>query len=188
MVASTNTTQITFEFTNRHFEKLYPKTQEKTNLIIKTHNVTGSFSIKVEARVTSPSVTDSAIIQMNVLEDITERIRYVRDLFMLNPECLELNEIIIQAQAALNNNEYDRANYLLDQAIEGCKYLLTAGPREFKLSKVTKPSGKLIISIVMLTVILILVLVYYLIKQRKKKKGKKRKKKEESETEKGMLG
>lgn len=180
MFASANTTQITFEFTKRHFERLYSRAVEKTNLIITTHNVTGSYSVRVEARVKKPEVKDSAIIHMNVLEDVSGRIRYVRDLFMVNPECLELNELVIQAQAALKNAEYGKASYLLDQAIEGCKYLLSAGPRELKLSKVKGISSRIIASVAMIIIILLLVFVYYLIK-RGKKKGRERRKKEEKE-------
>ncbi len=180
--AYTNTSQVTFEFTKDHFDKLSPNQKEKTNLIITTHNVTGAFSVKIEARVTNPDVKDTALIQMSVLENVSERVRYVRDLFMLNPECLELNELLIQAQAALNKGEHDQANYVLNQAIEGCKYLLTAGPRQFKLSPVIKASGKLLISIVMLIVILLLAFIYYFIKKsRREKKSKRRVKKEKEE-------
>ena len=48
-----------------------------------------------------------------------------QDLFRENPQCLELNDLLIEAQKKLNVGDVDLARELVQVAITGCKDLVT---------------------------------------------------------------
>ena len=104
-----------------------------TNVAIETYNQSGSFSVTVKAESSVPSFTDTETIYVNAgigqLHNktiVVEKIKFVKDLFKENPECLELNEIISQAEDALKENKVDRAIALTETAINACKDLVTS--------------------------------------------------------------
>jgi len=81
----------------------------------------------------------------------------------INPICRELEEVVVQAQEALKNRQYDEADRLLTEATEGCKYLIAASQagEEFaaKKSLVLKNRAIYIGAGIF---ILILILAYYI--------------------------
>ena len=124
VAASTDTSLIPYLDVNR---------EVITNVTIETYNQSGSFSVTVKAESSVPSFTDTETIYVNAgigqlynRTIIVEKIKFVKDLFKENPECLELNEIISQAEDALKENKVDRAIALTETAINACKDLVTS--------------------------------------------------------------
>ena len=54
-----------------------------------------------------------------------DQIAFADNFFNGNPECLELKELLNQAQTALDNKDYAKAISLTDAAIQSCKNLLS---------------------------------------------------------------
>jgi len=75
---------------------------------------------------------DKAIIYVNAIEKsrgnqsvTATKITFANDLLNSNPECLELNEYIKEAQKHMAHEDYERASQILDEVIQGCKYLVS---------------------------------------------------------------
>ncbi|MFH1511483.1 MAG: hypothetical protein ABIF10_07365, partial [Candidatus Woesearchaeota archaeon] len=87
------------------------------------------YSLNVTAKSASPAFKDSALISINPLpipESMNDSVRFVRDLLSNNPECLELNELLEEAQKAIDDRQYDYAKQVLSNAVEACRYLMSA--------------------------------------------------------------
>ncbi|MBS3135934.1 hypothetical protein J4401_03160, partial [Candidatus Woesearchaeota archaeon] len=58
--------------------------------------------------------------------NIVERIRFAQDLFKENPECLEFQELITEAEKALEKEEYEKATGYIEAAINACRDTITS--------------------------------------------------------------
>ncbi len=117
---------ISILFTKSYISILEAKDATNVELTLTSPNILTNFNIRVFADVTDPKINDSALVVVNVLENVSGQISYVRDFMRLNPECLELNELVEQAKEELKNHNYDKAQVLLDRAMDNCKFLLSA--------------------------------------------------------------
>lgn len=127
--ASSNTTGLSFSFSESFIPSLSPGEQTSVDLVIVSFDDPGFFSVKITGEVEDPGISDSAILSIDVKENATQRIEYVKDFLQLSPECLELSDLIIKAQDQLKSGNRDSALLLLDKAIDGCKTLLSAEGR-----------------------------------------------------------
>ena len=167
--ASSNITGIEMFLTSSYIKNLEPNNKTDVELVIEASNISRSFNVKLVAEVTEPSINDSAIVSINVLENVSKEIAYVRDFIRLNPECLELNELVLQAKKEVENYNYDRARVLLDKAIDNCKFLLSAKkiqvsePAEFSFySRILKnPYFKLIMILAIFGILLTIAYTAY---------------------------
>jgi hypothetical protein len=141
-----NLSQITFSgesnisgtllfFTPSKIDRIASNTEESVNLVVRAPNISTDFFIRVFANVANPQINDSAIISISVLENVSARISYVRDFIKLNPDCLELHEILEKATLEVKNHNYGSAITLLDNALESCKYLISAGKLDIQRSE-----------------------------------------------------
>ncbi|HLG24327.1 MAG TPA: tandem-95 repeat protein [Candidatus Nanoarchaeia archaeon] len=128
IAAFSNITDLEMYFTDSYIKSIPPFQNAKSELRISGYNTSKTFNVKIVANVTSPSLSDSAIVNINILDNLSEEIRYVRDFIRLNPECLELNEVLIEASKELQKGNNERAAVILDKAVDACKYL-TSGKR-----------------------------------------------------------
>jgi len=112
-----------------------------TNLTIVSYRSLPKYEIVITANVTNPNYQDSVVIYINSIEkglgryseEVTNtKITFARDLLEGNPECLELNELLIRAQAELDKGNLEEANRLIDTAIQACKYLVNMGQKEIE--------------------------------------------------------
>jgi hypothetical protein len=92
--------------------------------------------------VRDPEFKDSAKIIMTTLEQgelnktqLNTKITFTRDLLLANPECLELNEMLTDAQREINKSNFKKANELIEETIRYCRYMLAS-----KESMQEKPS------------------------------------------------
>jgi len=91
----------------------------------------GNFGLTITANVANPAFTDSIKIFANVIDVNSEnrtttyaQIQAAHRLFEGNPECIDLSELLDQADEALNNNEFDKAHSLSKGAIDACNQLI----------------------------------------------------------------
>ena len=124
--AYVNSSDILLRLPDSWFSEIEAGGQRKSDLFITVRNVTGSYSILVQAQVSDPKLNDSAVLQINILDNFTSKINYVSDFITLHPECLELTEAIQQAKSALAESDTQRAELLLASALDGCKFLVSA--------------------------------------------------------------
>ena len=146
--ALTNATNLNLELTQTNIGILLPGQTIAVDLIImSTDDITGETQneITVEATSFEPSIKDSAKFFINLLEfglgerkDVLDRILILRNIIEGNPECLELQELLDQANIAMDLKQYNKALSLVEAAIQSCKNLVASLGKEL----VVKPSRR----------------------------------------------
>jgi hypothetical protein len=131
--AQTNASNVSFEFDRSYFEVLAAGEKVNLNLTVSSYRSLSTYEIMVTAKVTNPDYKDNAVIYVNSIEkslgrysnEVTNtKITFARDLLEGNPECIELNELLKRAQIKADEENYEESNRILDQVIQGCKYLV----------------------------------------------------------------
>ncbi|MBD3202838.1 hypothetical protein GF327_00965 [Candidatus Woesearchaeota archaeon] len=130
--AETNNSYLNLSFSDDYFPQLVEGQEVTTDLIITSYKTFNNYEINVYANITDPDYSDVAVIYVNSLEkgkgnrSVTNtKITFARDLLSNNPECLELNEFLNRAKAAVAKGEFDEASKMIDAVVEGCKYLVS---------------------------------------------------------------
>jgi len=179
--ATTSSVDIDLSLSKTSIPFLAKGQEETVELTIITSNETqeGKKEIIVRAPVGSPAVTDSVKFFVSLiefgLEDKTlvkEKIVYLKDLVNENPECLELQEVIIKAENLMNAEEFQKATELTRQAIQACKDLVASVSSkkvEFPLIRIAGDNIYLIIA-EFIALLVIIWLIYRYLKRRKRKK------------------
>ncbi|MBS1266106.1 MAG: hypothetical protein MAG795_00071 [Candidatus Woesearchaeota archaeon] len=202
--AEVNNTDIEFEFTKDTFETIGPGEEAKTNLVMTAPDIIGSYEIVVHADVASPEYSDSAKIHLATIEkgqvnetQLNTRISFTRDFLLSNPECLELNELLNEAKAAINSSRLDEATQIIDETVRYCRYLIasketmTQKPDVFhrffyRIFGTTSNRRIILYSIAIVSVFTLLVLSLLLERHRVKRRLKKFQKKKEKLREKSL--
>ena len=149
-----------------------------TNLIINSRDFTeNEAEITVTAKVTTPNIQDQVRFLIKSLKGISEdeskareQIAFLENFFNGNPECLELKELLTEAQKAVDNKEYEKALTIADSAIQSCKNLLTLQGKEVRIpKKPTQLSDLIVLSIETLVFLMITYSMYNYYKRRKLK-------------------
>jgi hypothetical protein len=148
------------------------ETDEKVDLTMvldSRHAGEGSYIITLSAVSDDPTVNDSSIFVLDIEGEgdaIQKEIVFAQDLFRNNPECLELKELIDNAQDSLDAGNYNEAKSNIAIAIESCRQLV----KTQQLSKV--PVDKLSFGniMVMLTLLTVLILGGYIVYRKVKYK------------------
>jgi hypothetical protein len=197
--ALVNNSAMSLSFVQNKFDKIDPGKEVQTMLIMQAYKSMASYEVVVSANVTSPSYQDSASFYVNSIElgtknasQLDTRITFTRDLLAENPECLELNENLLEAQDAIRNNDLNKANLLIEQVINDCKYLIsvkgTPPEKPAKISLFTWLRDKLkspyAIGGIILFVLILLSIIAYRMLAGKMETDKDMKIKEEHEIEK----
>ena len=94
---------------------------------------------------------------------------FALDLFEKNPECLELKELLAQAEKALENKEFKKAQVLTESAINACRQLV-GGDITAPSAKKPKAEIKLTLPLLIVILLLILALLIYGVSKLKWKK------------------
>ncbi len=139
--AKTNATNVTFLFDRYYWDSIAIGANVSTNLTIVSYKSLPTYEIIITANVTNPDYQDTVSIFINSIEkgigryseEVTNtKITFARDLLEGNPECIELNELLIRAQAALDEGNLEEANRLIDTTIQACKYLVNMAQMEIE--------------------------------------------------------
>ncbi len=130
--ATSNSSEMRMQFSDSLFRKLERDESVDTMLTLYAPDMAGNFDVIVKATVQDPEFEDSALISVSTIEkgqinksQLNTKISFTRDLLMSNPECLELTEILEEAQAEINNTNYAAANNIIEETIMYCRYLMT---------------------------------------------------------------
>ena len=145
-----------------------------TNAVITTdleENATQN-EITITANVEDPKLEESVKIIIDNVDIykgnrtiVEDKIRFAADLFEQNPECLDLKELLTQAEEALKNKEFKKALALVESAIEACRKIVGG---KGMMPPVTKPRKEvgfkinlswLIIALLILIALIILVIL-----------------------------
>lgn len=95
---------------------------------------------------------------------VETELRFVSDLFEKNPECIELKELLTQAEDALEKQEFEKAKSLAKAAVETCRNLIGAVRRtgiERPSPPPIKDRTKLIYNIIIAILLLALFISLY---------------------------
>ena len=126
---SANVTGLSLEFSEVYFERIGG--YEEIELIGFVIGEFGGdeYEIIISANVSSPSTSDYAMVlikkgdlDMNS-EELKQNIILAQDLLSKNPECLELNEMLKDAQGKIANGSFLEASQIIEGVIDGCQYL-----------------------------------------------------------------
>ncbi len=129
--AEANVSNVSLHFNVSKFEIIPKGTYKRVSLIVTNYRLGENFEVVVSAKVTEPDFTDKALIMINSLEaakmgeDIKTKVTFARDLLGNNPECIELNELLDEAEKFAAEGNYEEAQKLIKSVIEGCKYLIS---------------------------------------------------------------
>jgi len=146
-------------------ESLEINEKKDLTMILDTRNSgEGSYIITLSAESDDPTVNDSSIFVLDIEGEgdlIQKEIVFAQDLFRNNPECLELKELIDNAQASLDAGEYKEAKSNIAIAIESCRQLVKGHqPSKEKVNKLS--FSMVMIFLTLLTVLIIGGYIVYL--------------------------
>lgn len=178
-------TDVEVFLTKDFVQIIRPETQEKTEAIITTKNVYGDFDITIQAEIGTPEFNDTAKVLMSSLKrgehnetQLYTKVSYTEDLLQSNKQCLELNEMVSEAKALIENSKYSEAERLLDSTVQSCKYLVATQTETQSPSKISgtepvefnftmKNNIFIIITVITILFILLIVLIYWITTPRK---------------------
>ncbi len=129
--ATTNTSQVKLRFSQDYFEELAVGEQKELILFVDNYRIGENYEIQINANVTEPKASDSALVLLNTIEqsqsgeDVEIKVTFAQDLLNENPECLELNELLAKAKEDLDKGNTVEASKMVDGVINGCKYLVS---------------------------------------------------------------
>ncbi len=168
MVAGVNSDLVDIWFSDDNVGSLSPGQTAKTNLYIKWMGSVSEFDVIVNATSTDPSYTDSVIISVTGVARVEDdrsiqeqHVEFVRDLLNNNPECLELTELLIEAERLFDAGNYKETRNKLNFVIDGCRYLTTTQKDIEQPTPIRQREGDLfkLISGILLLLLLITVII-----------------------------
>ncbi|NIO20652.1 MAG: hypothetical protein GTN76_07910 [Candidatus Aenigmarchaeota archaeon] len=154
-------------------------------LTIDAYNLTKDrYEIKIIGKVGSPKFNQSTVIYLeNIFENRTkleERIELVKDLFEENPECLDLTELIVQAERELGKGDIGKARDLTETALQNCRDLIrySANMTQSVVPGIRERVPAIEILIGVIVVGLLALGAYYVIRRRTERKVRRKREKE----------
>ena len=153
------------------FDKLGVNESAATNAFFKSFaEKAGRTEAAFTAIGKSPSVKASSKLYIELLDkqkenktEVKDKIVFLADLFKNNPECLELNELLNQAQEAADKGQFEKAKSLTESAINSCRELLSFKGKQIVLEKPKKEVRfKVSIPLIIVLALIALALLLYL--------------------------
>ncbi len=172
LYAKSDTPDLSFTFTQDKIQVLNSGQEITVNMIVESHSTPGSYSIDIGINVTQPKYSDITKLYVTLVDRgifnktiIVTRVAFAKDLFKENPECLELDELLVRAQNELDLNNFEKARELTEEAVRGCKDLVTS---EFPATT-QRPANRtnMIFIISLMAIIIAVITVYYFLKLKK---------------------
>ncbi|MBU2639398.1 MAG: hypothetical protein KKG75_01685, partial [Nanoarchaeota archaeon] len=143
---STDSSDVEPILAETYIVQLRPKEQQTVSLKIITHTDPGTYGITITAHVTKPDFTDKVRILANLIEkdsaetkQVSKQLSFAKDLLDGNPECLDLQEYLNQAQVSLKEGKNDQALSLVQAAIDSCQKLISTKRTTVKQSIIEIP-------------------------------------------------
>ena len=190
LVSYVNGSPLRLNLLNNYIEKLALNQTTYVNMTITSFGQPGEFKALIWANITFPKLLKLFELKIKVVERelsnktyIKGRLGFARNLLLENPECMELSELIGNAEIALNNTDYKRARSLTESFIVRCKEIVNPqGEIIGQPKKAPLGIGRILIYVVSSIVLLgILIGASVLIIKRFRKKAGEKPDEEESE-------
>ncbi len=162
---------LTVWLNNTYIKKLGVNEIATVNAIFTSFaNQSGKTEATFTANGKYPLVTAQGRIYIDVIDRLkenksvfSEKIKFLADLFNNNPECLELNELLKQAEESSKKGEFEKSRTLTETAISSCRQLLSYKAKRIVAEK-PKSAVKLKLNvplIIALVLIILALLSYY---------------------------
>ncbi|MDI3474141.1 MAG: hypothetical protein PWR30_464 [Candidatus Woesearchaeota archaeon] len=173
LYAETNMSNVDFYFTKDYFPQILAGTKENTSLIVTSYKTRGKYDIVIRAESKEPEFNDTAKLMMATIEageynetQINTKIASTKDLINDNQECIEFSEMVRMAESYVASGNVEKANQILDSAVESCKYLITNDQilRESPMPQRTMREENPLMFfgvVLMIAIIVLLVILYY---------------------------
>src|SRR3989344_8487031 len=174
--AESSSDQLNVKFKEELIPVLAPGTQAIANLEITSSGIIKEdrYSIVIKGQ-TAENIYDIIEFFVNIAEFgsskkklLIPRLQVAFDLFNSNPQCLELNELLNQAESSITKRQFEKAESLIENAIKGCNELISFVPQKIE-TQVKKPKQNLILTIE-IAAFVILVSSFVLYRKYKKRK------------------
>jgi len=158
-----NTKDISIIFDRTKIKKLSPKMNETVFLFLSSHSEPGEYDVDIRADVDNPRFREEAKLYVKLVENvgktvIEERIVFVEDLFREHPECLELNDLLIEASKMLDS-DVEGAKEMIESVIVRCRDLVSSEEEVGLLGRVREWKNPVMIVLVFLVLVLVIVLL-----------------------------
>jgi hypothetical protein len=161
-----------------HFDKLAVKQKENIEMTILTNaNSTGTYEVIITGTSKTPYYTDSASFFINLVElgwkekiKAQEKVIFLQELLLGNPECLELQEVLSEAKREFESNNYQKSQQLSEAAIQACKYAVASKGKTVEIKKKFKVQDYVLPGMVGLFVFLLFYIIYHYMQRRVMKK------------------
>jgi len=129
LTAEADGNDIALLLADTFFEKMAVGGNASTYMTINTTNAQKDrYEIRINASVSNPKLNETATIYLETTPtnrtEIDIKIEFVKDLFEDNPECMELMELVFEAEEALSGGNNERARNLTKTAIDNCRDLI----------------------------------------------------------------
>ncbi|MDP7180001.1 MAG: hypothetical protein QF824_01915, partial [Candidatus Woesearchaeota archaeon] len=131
--AISNSSNVGVSLENSLIERLRGGEENDVTLTLKSLGEEGRYKITVNAEVERPELNASTDIYFDIRKRgyvnrtiILTRIEFAKDLFKENPECLELEEVLRNAEDALAEDNLADAALLMNSAVQSCRDLIAA--------------------------------------------------------------
>ncbi len=171
LTAFTNVSDLKLTLLNSNWETLGIGEQVATTLEVEAGLLSPQqYVIELVGTSADPKLRQTAKISVDVREreaalktQLKENIAFTRDLFLQNPECLELTELLDRAQKLYDQKKYTEGLELVKQANEGCKNFLA---QKRKITAIAaknflKENWKMLTAETAGLILLILLTIYY---------------------------
>jgi len=143
MTMSPNSTDLSVIPDSATITNLGLKEIKTIGLEIQSHTDPGIYEVDITGISSNPLFTAKSKIIVSLVESgtgtdsksIIEKIKFAQDLFKENPECLEFQELIVEAEKALESEEYEKAAGYVDAAINACRDTITSLKGELRSPK-----------------------------------------------------
>ncbi len=153
------------------------KTENIDMIIYVEKGQTGSYEVILNASSESPVYTDTASFFVDLLEigweekvKAQEKVVFLEELLLGNPECLELTEVMKEAKKTLENKDYKKALQLAEDAIQACKYAVASKGKVVQVVKKYKFEQFSLLVAEILFILIVPLIIYYFTRMRFKKK------------------
>ena len=177
--ANSDRSGLEFIFDKDYIFELAPGKEESVTLTVRRTGIFDitEYDINVVARVSSPNFVDVSKIAITSLGEgarvsARRQLDFVDRLFVQNPACKELYELVKKAKASFDEEDYETSVKLSEGAVNACEKLLTSLGLKIQKPKSKILTDNVIVGIEIFVFILLFYGLYYYYRRRRFKKKK----------------
>ena len=176
---TTNSSELTPSLSDYYINALNLAESKNITLTIKAKQKPGRYKTTIHGFVERPPYETSLDVYVDIAEkeyqnkkEIITKIQFAHDLFKENPECLELDELLKNAEIALNQTEIQKAASLIENAVQSCRDLVAAKEKGILPSPKKSPELYIFIAEIFILIIMMIVMIsYYRARRRRRYLG-----------------